>query len=76
MMPSTTQLLTGGGCLLLILGGILLLGALGSTHMSRRDSADDIGPDVEEQEPSQGIDRLLAEGRIEDVFGYRDGRQP
>ena len=72
----TTQLITGGGCLLLILGGILLLGALGFTHMSRRDSADDIGPDVEEQELAEGLDRLITEGHIEDVFGYRDGRQP
>ena len=65
-----------GLCTLLRLGAVLLIGAVGYVNMSRRDSADDIGPDVQEQELAEGIDRLIAECRIEDVFGYRDGRQP
>jgi hypothetical protein len=64
MMPSTTQLITGVGCFLLLLG-VFLLGGLAFRHMSRRDSADDVGPDVEEQELAQGLGRLIDEGRID-----------
>jgi hypothetical protein len=49
MTPTADDFLGAGLLCLLCVGFVLLIGAVGYAHMSRRDSADDIGPDVDDR---------------------------